>query len=450
MSSLLDSQPTPLDRLPLLARPDPAAGLARHRGRDISQLEYLQDVRALARQLPERRYLVNLCDCSYHFLVAFGAALLRGQPNLLPASRAEQIVAEVQRDWEHSHVVDDARVAAAIHQAVRSEPFDVPAIDAAQIAVIGFTSGSTGQPRPHPKTWGGFVRSTANNLAALAACIPGGQRLGVVATVPPQHMYGIEMSVLMPLLAGAKLYTRRDLFPADIAASLAELAAPRLLVTTPIHLRALLASQQPMPPIAAVVSATAPLSAELARDVEQAFDTCVLEVFGSTETCVIAARRTAHEDSWQLMDEVLLSPQPDGTLVQAPWFERDTLLQDLVECLHERRFLLRGRHADQIEIAGKRASLADLTRRLLSIDGVRDAAIVQEDGIGSVRRLAAFVVAPGLDIAAVLAALRRVVDPVFLPRRVVMLAQLPRNAVGKLPRQALLDCLSDTGANSGR
>jgi acyl-coenzyme A synthetase/AMP-(fatty) acid ligase len=52
-------------------------------------------------------------------------------------------------------------------------------------------------------------------------------------------------------------------------------------------------------------------------------------------------------------------------------------------------------------------------------------------------RLLAFVVAPGLSAESVMAALRGRVDPVFLPRRVVQVDALPRNATGKLPDQAV-------------
>jgi acyl-coenzyme A synthetase/AMP-(fatty) acid ligase len=47
------------------------------------------------------------------------------------------------------------------------------------------------------------------------------------------------------------------------------------------------------------------------------------------------------------------------------------------------------------------------------------------------------VVAPDLDAARVLAALRDRVDPVFLPRPLLFVARLPRNATGKLPHEAL-------------
>ena len=52
-------------------------------------------------------------------------------------------------------------------------------------------------------------------------------------------------------------------------------------------------------------------------------------------------------------------------------------------------------------------------------------------------RLGAVVVAPGLSVAALTELLRQRIDPVFLPRPLLMVEQLPRNATGKLPQQAL-------------
>jgi acyl-coenzyme A synthetase/AMP-(fatty) acid ligase len=54
-----------------------------------------------------------------------------------------------------------------------------------------------------------------------------------------------------------------------------------------------------------------------------------------------------------------------------------------------------------------------------------------------VRRLAALVVAPGLTPAALRAALAPAVDPVFMPRPLLVVEALPRTAAGKLPRAAL-------------
>jgi acyl-coenzyme A synthetase/AMP-(fatty) acid ligase len=196
------------------------------------------------------------------------------------------------------------------------------------------------------------------------------------------------------------------------------------------------------PVTAIVISATAPLDAALAARVEERLGGQLLEMFGSTETCIFARRRTASESAWRLYEGVELTPVDEGTLVNTPWFSSPVLLQDLVELKEGQRFTVRGRNADMIEVAGKRASLADLTRRLLAIEGVTDAAVFQpESASGSVRRVAALVVTTQWTASEVLERLRPSVDPAFLPRPLRVVDRLPRNEVGKLPREALLNAL---------
>jgi acyl-coenzyme A synthetase/AMP-(fatty) acid ligase len=441
-------------RLPLLFVTDPARTVAWRDGAAVSAAQFLDHVRQVAAHLPAATATVNLCENRYMFLVAFCAIVLRGQTNLLPSSRAPQAVDEVMAAHPGCHVLGDLpldpappryQLMAPLEAVAECTDFVLPLIDADQVVAIGYTSGSTGTPSANPKTWRSFHASTAGNLRMLQAEL--GPRFEVVATVPPQHMYGIEMSVLLPMLGDVGIHAGRPFFPADVAAALAQVPAPRVLVTTPVHLRALVDSGVALPPLAAMVSATAPLSGDLARAAEQRFGAPLLEVFGSTETCVFASRRAGAQEEWSLFDGVHLHPQPDGTLVDAPQLDRPVALADLVS-LHDggRRFRLRGRHADLLEIAGKRASLADLTRRLLAIPGVRDGVMLQlddADAIG-VRRIAAVVVAPGLDEHAILDALRRAIDPLFLPRPLRLVDALPRNETGKLPRAALLALLHTT------
>ena len=416
----------------------------------LTRGEFLRRVRMLAARLPDVPYAINLCERRDHFIIGFCAALLRGQVTLLPPSRAAGVVMDVEMQHPGSYRLGDGgtvlpwdmRVDDASSDAATPElPRDInPQIPAGRLAMIGFTSGSTGTPSANPKTWGALVQTNTANLHALAELFAG-QPASIVATVPPQHMYGIEMSVLMPLLGPFAVHPGRPFFPHDIADALAEVAGPRLLVTTPVHLRALLEADIDLPPLAAIVTATAPLPVDLASRAETRFGSEVHELFGATETCVIAQRRTSREDIWHLFENVQLYPQPDGTRVERPSLPSPVLLADLVALVDGGRgFLLRGRQADLLEIAGKRASLGDLTRRLQSITGVRDAAMLQADpDAAGVRRLHAIVVADAtLTDAQLLDALRQTTDPVFLPRRIIRVEALPRNDTGKLPRDALL------------
>jgi hypothetical protein len=81
-------------------------------------------------------------------------------------------------------------------------------------------------------------------------------------------MYGFESTVLLALLSGNAFSAERPFYPADICAAVAAVPRPRALISTPVHLRALLAAGIELPPIDLIVSATAPLTLDLAREVE--------------------------------------------------------------------------------------------------------------------------------------------------------------------------------------
>ncbi|MCI4569191.1 AMP-binding protein [Lysobacter sp. CFH 32150] len=451
MSAVIETSANVVSPTPI-AQGDDARAVAFDKDGQIALATFLGQVRGVAAALPAGRHAINLCEDRYRFLVAFCAVALRGQVNLLPPSRAPAVVADVLSRHADSYCLGDCDLESPpphywrLPDVLPNATGSVPMLADDALVAIGFTSGSTGRPQPNPKTWGSFRTSTAQNLVALGD-LWGDEAPHLVATVPPQHMYGLELSVLLPLLGVAAVHAARPFFPEDIARALHDAQAPRVLVTTPVHLRALVEAGVVLPPLAGIVSATAPLAPELAAAAETRFGCEVRELFGSTETCVIARRRTAHETAWTPLPGVRLAPQPDGTAVHAPHLVASVTLADLVEIIGgDGRFLLCGRNADLLEIAGKRASLGDLTRKLLAIPGVEDGVVFQLDqaGCDGVRRIAALAVAPGLDEAAILAALRREIDPVFLPRPLKRVAALPRNDTGKLPRQALATLLQGT------
>ena len=115
------------------------------------------------------------------------------------------------------------------------------------------------------------------------------------------------------------------------------------------------------------------------------------------------------------------------------------MLNDTVELISPTRFRLQGRNSDMINIVGKRNSLAFLNQILINMPGVEDGVFCPHE-VGptdEAARLAAFVVAPTVTGADILATLRLHVDPVFLPRPLVFVESLPRDSNGKLAASAL-------------
>ena len=159
--------------------------------------------------------------------------------------------------------------------------------------------------------------------------------------------------------------------------------APRALVSTPVHLRALLDASVPLPLLDLVLCATATLSERLAREVEARCGAPLLEIYGSTETGQIASRRTARERPG--IPEVRLQVSADRCWAQGGHVQSPTPLADVLEPLDEAHFILHGRSADLVNVAGKRSSLAHLSQQLLAIPGVVDGAFfVRDSARGSV------------------------------------------------------------------
>ena len=416
----------------------------------IEPRAFRAQVLAVAASLGSSAAIVNLCEDRHLFLLAFAAAMAHRRTVLLPPSRIEAATAELRTQYPGCKVIDDGFIAAG-----DSSPLSSDSGDEDFVAVIGHTSGSTGLPAAHEKTLHGLHTTTALNAKALRAELARQgrtERPWIVATVPPQHMYGLETSVLLPLFEGFGVHCGRPLLPADVAAALSEVPAPRVLVSTPVHLRALVDSQARYPEVSIVVSATAPLPLELATRIEQRLGAALIEFFGSTETCVVATRRTSLENGWWPYPGIRLVPGGDGTIVSAPWFVRDQVLHDLIELQVDGSFSVVGRGSDVIEVAGKRASLADLTRRLLLLDGVLDAVVFQPPArdAGTAGRCAALVVAPSLTPRDITRRLQGVVDAAFVPRPVVLVPKLPRNEIGKLPREKLLEALATEASRPRR
>ena len=443
--------------LPLLSHSRLDATVAWRSAAPVSVRQFLHEVDALATQLPAGRHVLNLCSNRYRFTVVLAACIVSNRVSVLPPNHTVEMVRQMRHRTPDVFCVADHD--AHIDLPVFRYPDDlphasndicIPQIDSTQLIAQVFTSGSTGVPTPHDKHWGSLVRNVQSE----------GLRLGItpthalLGTVPPQHMYGLETTVLLPLQCGAALHDGCPFYPEDIGMGLAQLPQPRVLVTSPYHLRALLTGSSELPAADLLLSATAPLSAQLAGEAERRFGCPLLEIYGCTESGQLATRRTTAGVAWQAYPGIRLWNAGEIVWAEGGHIETPTRLNDVIEPLDANpgQFLLHGRHADLVNIAGKRTSLAYLNYQLNAIPGVDDGVFVQpveEAGAPeNVHRLAALVVAPTLTPTTLMHALRERIDPVFLPRPLQFVDALPRNATGKLSHQLAQSLLASLQAKA--
>jgi len=446
-----------MQKLPLIAHSAFDTTIAWRKGTPVLVEQFLTDVAYLAAALPAGKHVLNVCRDRYHFAVGFAAAMVSNKVSLLPPTHTPEMVQQLQAFAADVFCLHDnkecdialPKFSFPVTPENTSKPHasqtplsEIPLIDTRQLAAIVFTSGSTGTPLPHKKSWGSLVRNVQAQAEQLG--LDTDTDYTILGTIPPQHMYGFESTVLLALQSGNALSNEQPFYPADIAGALTDIAGEVILVSTPLHLRLLLDAEIELPKLAMVLSATAPLSNALAHKVEASLKTSLIEIYGSTETGQIATRHTTKTEEWRLFPNVRLIARDARFWADGGHIEVAVPLNDVIEPLDHERFLLQGRMQDIINIAGKRSSLANLNHHLNSISGVIDGAFFMPDELSHdhVTRLCACVVAPKLTAAQILNELRIRIDPVFLPRPLLFVESLPRNSTGKLPRNALQKLIS--------
>ncbi len=315
------------------------------------------------------------------------------------------------------------------------------------------TSGSTGASRHAHKTAGqllGEARALVRTFELEGAGGP------VLATVPAHHIYGLLFGVLVPLAAGRPMIDAAPLH-AETVAAVARQHRAEVLVSTPAHLRGLeLLEPGALPSVTRLFSSGAALPHATAAMLARHLGLATTEILGSTETGGIAWRVSAGEgpaERWRPLPGVEVTADADGRMLLArsaflpPLASLPHLCDDRIELAEDGTFAHLGRVDDVVKVGGKRLSLGDLRRRMLELAGVEDVGVLAEpaaDGRGVIVRAA--VVAPTREVSDLRAALLDHFDPTVLPRRIVRVERLPREATGKLPRAALAELLSSSPA----
>jgi len=425
--------------------------------------DLLRDVAAVAGHLPPATpgsEVLVVCGDRYHVAVAALAAWQVGHAVALPPNAAPETVRELRRRPGVALLLHDTDTAdefdlrpwlAAGELAEGTGPQALNEIAGDRVIATVYTSGSTGAHQACPKT----AAQLLGEAATLARCFGVTSERRVVATVPPHHLYGLLFSVLVPLAAGAS-FVRDTPLHAETVAATARRHGADLLVSVPIHLRSLtVLDAGELPEFVDVFSSGAALPAETAMALVDRLGLSVTEIYGASETGGIAWRRHVPGDidespDWQPLPGVEVEADPGGRLLlRSPFLPPDAAVPfvcaDQIERAEGGRFRLLGRRDGVLKIGGKRVALAEVEQRLLAQPGLADAAVVATAIEGPRgQEIVAAVVPRDLetDAAEVIARVRHGLlqwfDPVVVPRRIKVVARLPREASGKLTRASLL------------
>ncbi|SEL71159.1 FabA-like domain-containing protein [Roseateles sp. YR242] len=343
-----------------------------------------------------------------------------------------------------------------LQAAERAAPFATKPLSPQAEGLVVFTSGSTGAPTACVKQ----LRQLFDEVDALEQAFGAPSAGGtVVASVSPQHVYGLLFRVLWPLATGRTQQARTlvyledlaELLPSAQAGSLAA-SSPAVLVASPTHLGRLPVQ---VPAEAArvrqVFSSGAPLPDSAVPDALRVFGHAPIEVFGSTETGGVAwrQRNRAAPVFWQALPGVQWRLDDGRLELRSPHLQTDDWTPGADRAVAVASgFELQGRADRVVKIAEKRVSLQAVEERLLKGGMLSALRLVMLDdprvqlGVVAVPSAEGWALHDSAGRRALAGALRQqllgVVERVALPRRWRFLPELPRNAQGKSTQARLL------------
>jgi len=379
------------------------------------------------------------CKGRYAFSIALLATWQAGRQAVLPPNAHQATLEHIIDNHSIKTRLDDVFFTSLpVHQALLEQGFLEFTFNTQQPALIIYTSGSSGEPKAVKKNIGNLF----SEVFALQTLFPISTR-PLVASVPPNHLYGLTFSILLPWVMGVAVVDECPLHASEVLDTMSQINA-NTLITVPVHLRALL--EQNITCIAnRVISSAGSLDEALAQQWYERYGYEVTEVYGSSETGIIAHRQQLSDTLWQSFPNVCLDEFSGCLQVSSPFIHASEGLafqsQDRVS-LQKNGFILHGRADSIVKIAGKRISLLAVEAAMKACDGVMDAAVVAVPVKGHIRDMAiwgavAFKEGPitGRDIRVML---QLKLDSVEIPRRIVVQKMLPREENGKLRKSELL------------
>jgi 2-aminobenzoate-CoA ligase len=413
----------------------------------------------------------DLVACWFGILLA-GGVVVATMP-LLRAGELDKVIAKARV----SHALVDPRLAGEVRGVRELRTFDALPADGAfepvatsrdDVALIAFTSGTTGEPK-------GCVHFHRD---VLAICDTFARRIldpspedVFTGTAPLAFTFGLGVLVLFPMRFGA---------------SFAPVATPGMdplvetvrrhevttLATAPTMYRALLRSSQELPSLRACISAGEPLPASVAQAWHERTGIRIVDGIGATEMLHIFIAARAEDSKFGSVGTPVpgyeamvvgadMQPLPAGEVgrlaVRGPTgcrYLADPRQTDYVvdgwnvtgdafRADEDGYFWFEARNDDLIVSSGYNISPFEVETALLEHDAVAECAVVAAPDEARGHVVKAFVVLPDgtTGDAALVEALqshvKQRIAPYKYPRRIEFLDALPRTPTGKVQRSEL-------------
>jgi malonyl-CoA/methylmalonyl-CoA synthetase len=334
------------------------------------------------------------------------------------------------------------------------------------LGALVYTSGTTGRSKGAMLTRGNL----ASNAAVLAAAWRFTEDDALLHTLPLFHVHGLFAAINTVLASGASLLLMPKF---DAAAALAQLPGVTVYMGVPTHYTRLLResglNRQATAHMRLFVSGSAPLLAETHHEFLQRTGHTILERYGMTETLMITSNpydgarvpgsvglalpgvsvRVTDADPgadaignievkgpnvfagyWRDAEKTRREFTADG------WFKTG----DLGRIDGDGYVYIVGRAKDLVISGGYNVYPKEVEMELDGVAGVRESAVfgVPHPDLGE-GVTAAVVVEPGAVVAEaeIISAIKARLAGYKVPKRIVFVDELPRNAMGKVQKNAL-------------
>lgn len=331
------------------------------------------------------------------------------------------------------------------------------------VALVLHTAGTTAQPKQVPLTHSNVV-TAARNVVASLQLVAGDRCLNVM---PLFHSHGLLGAAMSTLAAGASIVCANRMERRRFLGWANDTKATWYTASPTIH-QLVLGAPGEWPTLRLMRSASAPLAPQIAQALEERFGAPMIEVFGMTEAYQISAnplppaeRRLgtvgkatgteiaiadaagSHLPPGVEGEVVVRGPAvfaryaaPQGANLQAffgDWFRTG----DLGSLSADGYLTLTGRQNEQINRGGEKVGPREIDEALLAHPDVvaamafpiADPVLGEEIGVAIVARKGAT-----LDARSVRVFLHGRVAPFKVPRRVLIVDELPTTSTGKLQR----------------